>query len=72
MPAGELCLHEACHKTEVQHSAPAIYLPSLKLMSMNGVAQQCHIHACYLKLFDLFLLITQLLVKPGEHMIDYC
>ena len=40
MPAGELCLHEACHKTEVPHSVPAMHLQTLKLVSVNGVAQQ--------------------------------
>ena len=39
MPAGQLCLHEACHKTEVQHSVPARHLQSLKLVSMKRVAQ---------------------------------
>ena len=47
MPAGQVCVHEACHKTEVQHSVPAMHLQSMKLVRIEYFDQQ-NLYACFL------------------------
>lgn len=46
MPAGEVCLHEACGRTQAQRSVPAIHLQSLKLMQPE-IGAQHSAHICF-------------------------
>lgn len=58
MPAGGVCLHRACGRSEAQHSVPAMHLQSLKVVGMKVVLSSWLIYAFHLKLLDMCLLVA--------------